>query len=33
MTKEKAELKQNYDSIKTINKEIVNIKVAIHNLG
>lgn len=28
----KAELKQNYDSIKTINKEIVNIKVAIHNL-
>ena len=28
----KAELKQNYDSIKTINKEIINIKVAIHNL-
>ena len=28
----KKELKQNYDSIKTINKEIINIKVAIHNL-
>lgn len=28
----KAELKQNYDSIKNIDKEIINIKVAIHNL-
>ena len=28
----KAELKQNYDSIKNIDKEIINIKVAIHNM-
>lgn len=28
----KNELKQNYDSIKNIDKEIINIKVAIHNL-
>lgn len=28
----KKELKQNYDSINIISKEIINIKVAIHNL-
>lgn len=28
----KKELKQNYDSINNISKEIINIKIAIHNL-
>lgn len=28
----KNELKQNYESINNISKEIINIKVAIHNL-
>lgn len=28
----KAELRQNYESIKNIDKEIINIKVSIHNL-